>query len=416
MFDTKKQKETAILIGIDDGTIDITNSLEELKNLTQTAGAEVLAYITQKRERANPATYIGKGKVDEILQMKLELKPDMLIFNDELSPSQIRNLSNALDLPIIDRTRLILDIFATNAKTKEGKIQVELAQLKYNLTRLTGLGKSLSRLGGGIGTRGPGETKLESDRRHIRTRISHLSNELKDIAQNRENMRRKRSKNQVFTAALLGYTNAGKSSIMNLLTDAGTLAENKLFATLDTTIRAFEISEGREAVLTDTVGFIEKLPHHLVTSFKTTLEELKYADVLLHVVDASSVMRENHISVVNKTLKELKIEGKPIILVLNKIDKEVEFPLPSDLNASHSVAFSAKTGQGQEKLLEILQNIMQEGLSELKILVPYANGEVSAFIHENCEILESRHIDEGSFFKILADNGTRERLKEYAEV
>ena len=346
---------TAVLVGIDDGRGDIENSLEELGLLAKTAGIEVVGSLIQKMDMPHRATYIGKGKLEELKNLIYLHDAGIAIFNDELSAAQMRNLSDSIeDAKIIDRTLLILDIFAANAKTAEGKIQVELAQLRHRASRLTGMGKLLSRLGGGIGTRGPGESKLETDRRHINSRIAALNARLKGIAKTRENMRRQRKRNDMFVAALVGYTNAGKSSLMRRLSEDEVYVADKLFATLDTTTRKIELSPNKTALLSDTVGFIEKLPHHLVEAFKTTLDELAFADVLIHVVDASNPLRDSQIDVVHGVLDELGMSDKPIIIAYNKIDKEHERPLTKPTRATASVEVSAATGEGIDSLIKNL--------------------------------------------------------------
>ncbi|MCL2396455.1 MAG: GTPase HflX [Defluviitaleaceae bacterium] len=412
MHDLKKEEVVALLVGLDtDG--DIETSMEELAELAATAGIRVAGQLTQKRERPHPATYLGKGKLDELKDLMWDDEPTMLIFNDELSPAQFRNLTDKFDCAIIDRTLLILDIFAFGANSAEGKLQVELAQLRYRLSRLSGMGKMLSRLGGGIGTRGPGETKLETDRRHIRNRLTNLENELKEIRKNRETMRKKREKQGAFTAALVGYTNAGKSSILNLLTAADTYVADKLFATLDTTVRRINLPGGAEILLSDTVGFIERLPHHLVKAFRATLEELNYADVLIFVVDAANPQREQHMAVVMKTLDDLDIGEKQIIIAYNKMDKDVELPLPAENRAAKVVEMSAKTGAGADSLLAAIEDIYNSGKTRMAVLIPYAESKVAAFIHEHCEILVENHEEQGTFFEVIADEEAKNRLAGY---
>ena len=417
MHETKRQEYVAVLVGVDwDGDIEI--SMAELAELAHTAGIAVAGELTQKRTRPSPATYLGKGKVEELEDLVREHEPGLLIFNDELSPAQFRNLSDKFSCGIIDRTLLILDIFAMRASSAEGKLQVELAQLRYRLSRLSGMGKMLSRLGGGIGTRGPGETKLETDRRHIRSRINNLESELKEIRKNRGTMRRRRERQGVFQAALVGYTNAGKSSIMNLLLgqDDGVYVADKLFATLDTTVRRVSLEAGTEILLSDTVGFIERLPHHLVKAFRATLEELSYADVLIFVVDASSVHREQHIKVVSETLRELDFGEKDFVMVFNKMDKEVELPLPVAAGADAVVEMSAVTGAGREELLAAVEKICNAGKVRFCVLIPYAESKVVSFIHEHCEILEESHEEAGTFFEVVTDEEGVNRLAGYRVV
>ena len=417
MHDLKKEQDRALLIGIDKGEKDrdIESSMEELAELAKTAGIETAGILTQKRDIPHPATYLGKGKLDELQDLikYQEHEPNMLIFNDELSPAQFRNLSDKFDIRIIDRTLLILDIFAAGAASAEGKMQVELAQYKYRMSRLSGMGKMLSRLGGGIGTRGPGETKLETDRRHIRSRLYSLEQGLKEIRQNRETMRKRREKQGVFQAALVGYTNAGKSSIINLLTQDSNYVADKLFATLDTTVRRMTLPCGNEVLISDTVGFIERLPHHLVQAFRATLEELQYADVLIFVADAASPYRENHMDVVLKTLDDLKLSKKPLIHVNNKMDKDVTLPLLQASGAQFAVQMSAKTGKGKEDLLAAIETVMNQGKSRMSLMIPHENGKMISYVYNHCDILEESREEQGAFFEVYADDEGSKRLAEY---
>lgn len=322
LYDLNEIEERVILVGVQEGDGDDTvESVEELAELAKTAGALVVGTVIQKRERIHPGTYVGKGKMEELKMLLTALDATGIICDDELSPVQMNNLQQELDCKVMDRTLLILDIFADHASTSEGKIQVELAQLRYRAVRLVGLRNSLSRLGGGIGTRGPGEKKLEMDRRLIKERISQLKRELEQVKRHRELLREGRKRDRVMTAAIVGYTNAGKSTLLNTLTDAGVLSEDKLFATLDPTTRMLELSKGTRIYLTDTVGFIRKLPHHLIEAFKSTLEEAKYADIILHVVDASNPQMEDQMRVVYDTLQELEVTNKKIVTLFNKQDK-----------------------------------------------------------------------------------------------
>jgi len=425
MYETKNQEQIAVLVGVDSDnsggtniTIDI--SMEELAELAATAGIKSAEMLTQKRERPSPATYLGKGKLDELEHLVWQHDPTILIFNDELTPAQFRNLSDRFDCNIIDRTLLILDIFAMRANSAEGKLQVELAQLRYRMSRLSGMGKMLSRLGGGIGTRGPGETKLETDRRHIRNRLLNLEAELKEIRKNRETMRKRREKQGAFQAALVGYTNAGKSSIMNLLASGegtdGVYVADKLFATLDTTVRRLELPNGTEILLSDTVGFIERLPHHLVKAFRATLEELTYADVLLVVLDAASPHREQHLQVVMSTLNELDFNDKKFILAFNKMDKDVQLPLPSDTKAAAVVEMSALTGTGKDNLLAAIEEISNSSKSRLNVLIPYADSRLVSYVHDNCEIIEESHVEQGTYFELIVDDESKNRLDAYKVV
>ena len=364
-FHIEDWKEQVILVGVSSQEGDDTqDSLLELRELVETAGAEVVGFAVQNRETIHPGTYVGTGKLQEIREMLTELHATGIVCDDELSPAQLRNMEESLNCKIMDRTLIILDIFAARACTSEGKIQVELAQLRYRLSRLTGLGISLSRLGGGIGTRGPGEKKLEMDRRLIKTRLSQLKRELKEVQQHREITRSQRSRNQVKVAAIVGYTNAGKSTLLNKLTNANVLEEDKLFATLDPTTRNWKLDSGQELLLTDTVGFIRKLPHHLIEAFRSTLEEAKYADFIIHVVDASNPQREKQMHILYETLTNLGITGKKIITLFNKQDKVEHEEILRDFRADKTLKISAVTGQG----LDELENVMEEALREDKQL------------------------------------------------
>ena len=345
-FKIEEVEEKVILVGVSlsEGD-DAEDSLLELAELVKTAGAEVAGTAIQNRDSIHPGTYVGTGKIQEIRQMIVEFGATGIVCDDELSPAQIRNMEDALDTKVMDRTLIILDIFAARASTSEGKIQVELAQLKYRLSRLTGLGTSLSRLGGGIGTRGPGEKKLEMDRRLIKTRIAQLNRELAEVRKHREVTRGQRSRNQTKVAAIVGYTNAGKSTLLNHLTNADVLEEDKLFATLDPTTRNLKLDSGQEILLTDTVGFIRKLPHHLVEAFKSTLEEAKYADMIIHVVDASNPQKEKQMHIVYETLDMLEVKDKKIVTLFNKLDKVEEPEILHDFKADKTLKISARTGE-----------------------------------------------------------------------
>lgn len=352
--------ERVILVAVATGDEDkCLRSLDELSDLAETAGAVTLFKVIQNRESFHPGTYIGKGKIEEIKELIALHDATGIICDDELSPSQLKNLEDELETKVIDRTILILDIFAQRATTAEGKIQVELAQLKYQMTRLTGKGTALSRLGGGIGTRGPGETKLETDRRRIRSRVGQLNSDLKDVIRHREVTRKSRDRNKLPVFAIVGYTNAGKSTLLNLLTCADVLSEDKLFATLDPTTRGYTLASGENILLTDTVGFINKLPHHLVDAFKSTLEEAKYSDYIIHVVDSSNPDYEEQMRVVYETLDELKITGKTIITLLNKSDIADNERI-IDSRSSHVLRISARTGKGIDKLEETISSILKE--------------------------------------------------------
>ena len=407
MFDNMIIPEKAILIGLDTGKGDGDSLLEELKELVITAGAEVVALVLQKRNRPDAAHFIGTGKLMEIKELAENHEANLLVFDDELSGAQVRNIEELTNLKVVDRTTTILDIFANRARTKEGRLQVELAQQKYRLPRLMGVGTALSRLGGGIGTRGPGETKLEADRRHIRRRITFLERELKELTKRRGYQREARKKNDIPVIALVGYTNTGKSTLMNKLCNTEVMAEDMLFATLDPTARKLELPSGRECILVDTVGFIRKLPHDLVNAFKSTLEEAIHADVLLHVADINSAEADVQIKVVNSILDELKANRENMLLVLNKIDlieaKNNNHELPQnpfrDNNSKGSETFeiSAFTGKGLEKLLEGIENAIPKGQIHMKLIVPYNEGWVMPFIHENGILINSEFKENGIF-------------------
>ena len=400
MIELKQVKEKVILVGVStDDHDDTEKSLDELEELASTAGAVTVGRVVQNLSQIHPVTYVGKGKLDEIKDLLWETEATGIICDDELSPIQLGNMEDALNTKIMDRTLIILDIFANRASTNEGKIQVELAQLKYRQSRLVGLGKSLSRLGGGIGTRGPGEKKLEMDRRLIKGRIAELNRELKDVKRHREVTREQRSRNQVPVIAIVGYTNAGKSTLLNTLTGADVLEEDKLFATLDPTTRNLKLPSKQEVLLTDTVGFIRKLPHHLIEAFKSTLEEAKYADIILHVVDASNPQMDEQMYIVYETLMNLEVKNKPVITAFNKQDKVDGEAILRDFKADHVVNISAKTGEG----LENLQNVIEEVLREQKILIeqlyPYADAGKIQLIRKYGELLEEEYREEGIFAK-----------------
>lgn len=396
-YDTQEAKERVLLVGVQlDNQDDTESSLEELKALAATAGAETVGKVIQPRDTYHPATYIGKGKLEEVRELLIKLDATGVICDDELSPAQLRNLEDELNTKVMDRTMVILDIFAARATTSEGKIQVEMAQLKYRSTRLAGLGITLSRLGGGIGTRGPGEKKLETDRRIIRDRISRLSKELAEIKSHREVARQNRSKTTVPVAAIVGYTNAGKSTLLNYMTDAGILSEDKLFATLDPTTRAMTLPNGEKILLTDTVGFIRKLPHNLIEAFKSTLEEAKYADVIVHVVDASSPDRDIQMDVVYKTLKELKVGDKPIVTLFNKCDKfEGELPVLRDFKADHTAFISARSGSGIEDFEAILEKIIRESRVYIDQVFEYKEAGKIQLIREYGQLMKEEYTENG---------------------
>lgn len=398
-YDFKEIQERVILIGVQtDAEEDVEASLDELEELAQTAGAETAAKVIQNREAVHPGTYIGRGKIQEVKNLLATLDANGIICDDELSPSQMNNLERELECKVMDRTLLILDIFAGRAVTSEGKIQVELAQLRYRSARLVGLRDSLSRLGGGIGTRGPGEKKLETDRRLIRTRISALKAELVQVEKHRELIRGNRSRGTFKTAAIVGYTNAGKSTLLNTLTGAEILAEDKLFATLDPTTRVLELDDGQQILLTDTVGFIRKLPHHLVEAFKSTLEEAKYADYIIHVVDASNPQAEMQMEVVYKTLQELGAAGKKVITLFNKQDLVLESEL-RDPHADQIVKCSAKTGRGLGELKEALSGFLAEEQVYLEELYAYREAGKIQIIREYGQLLSEEYRENGIFVR-----------------
>lgn len=398
-FETKEIVEKVILLGVDVGD-DTMESMKELAELVDTAGAIVLDSIVQSRERIHPGTYLGKGKIEEVRERIEQLDATGVVCDDELTPAQLRNLEDLLDTKVMDRTMVILDIFAKRATTSEGKIQVELAQLKFSAARLIGLRSSLSRLGGGIGTRGPGEKKLEMDRRLIHERISQLKAELKKVESHRELIRKSRDENLAFNVAIVGYTNAGKSTLLNKLTDANILAEDKLFATLDPTTRKLKLGSGQEILVTDTVGFIRKLPHHLIEAFKSTLEEAKYANLLVHMVDASNEEASSQMLVVYDTLRSLDVVDKDIITVFNKTDliKEGE-ELPRDFHADKILKMSAKTGEGIEDLKKTIENILQSRRVYLEHIFSYKDAGKIALIRKFGEIKSEEYIDDGISIK-----------------
>ena len=399
LYDTDDEQEKVVLVGVELNPLDdCEKSLEELAELAKTAGAVTVGKMIQPRDSFHPATYIGKGKLEELRLMIDELGATGIICDDELSPAQLRNLEDVLNTKIMDRTMVILDIFAARASSSEGKIQVEMAQLKYRSTRLAGLGTTLSRLGGGIGTRGPGEKKLETDRRLIRTRISALKAELAQVEKHRELIRGKRTRGNLKTAAIVGYTNAGKSTLLNTLTGSGILAEDKLFATLDPTTRVLELKDGQQILLTDTVGFIRKLPHHLVEAFKSTLEEAKYADYIIHVVDASNPQAELQMHTVYETLRELGATGKKIITLLNKQD-QVQGEALRDFRADYTVKCSARTGEGLEELKDVLVKLLAESQIYLEELYTYKEAGKIQIIREYGSLLSEEYREDGIFVK-----------------
>lgn len=401
MIELEKETERVILVGVcTSDQEDTLNSLEELKDLADTAGAKTVGKLWQNREQIHPGTYIGKGKIEELKDLLWELDATGIICDDELSPAQMKNLQDELDTKVMDRTLVILDIFAARASTSEGKIQVELAQLKYRQTRLTGFGTAMSRLGGGIGTRGPGEKKLEMDRRLIKSRIAQLTRELKDVRRHREVTREQRIRNHIPVAAIVGYTNAGKSTLLNMLTGADILAEDKLFATLDPTTRERRLPGGQEILLTDTVGFIRKLPHHLIEAFKSTLEEARYADLILHVADVSNPRMDEQMYTVYETLKSLGVTDKPVITVFNKQDKILEDPgIIRDFQADYTVKICAKTGEGIPELLKTVEAVLREQKILLEGLYSYQEAGKIQKIRRYGELLEEDYREDGIFIR-----------------
>lgn len=399
-FKIEELEEKVILVGVSEQEgDDAEDSVAELAELVNTAGAVVVGTIIQKRELIHPGTYVGTGKVAEITELIEKTGATGIVCDDELSPAQLKNLEDALQTKVMDRTLIILDIFAARATTNEGKIQVELAQLKYRLSRLTGLGRSMSRLGGGIGTRGPGEKKLEMDRRLIKNRIAQLNRELKEVQRHREINRAQREKNQIPVAAIVGYTNAGKSTLLNHLTDAGVLEEDKLFATLDPTTRILQLNKQQEILLTDTVGFIRKLPHHLIEAFRSTLEEAKYADYLIHVVDASNPQRDKQMHIVYDTLYQLEIQDKTIITLFNKQDLVTDKEPLHDFKADATFAVSARTGEGLDAVKEKLSDLLRENKILIERVIPYAGAGIIQQVRKGGELLTEEYRAEGIYIK-----------------
>lgn len=413
----KEEEYRTILVGLQ-RDIDISYSMQELKGLAEAAGSQVLGQIIQNLEKPNTATLIGKGKVEELAEMVKNMEADTVIFNDELTGMQLRNLEDAVGVRIVDRTILILDIFASRASSKEGKLQVELAQLQYRMPRLTGFGKSLSRLGGGIGTRGPGEKKLETDRRHIEKRMYDIKSELEKIKNTREIQRSRREKNEIPVVALVGYTNSGKSALMNkilCMTDKEektVYEKNMLFATLDTQQRSVSLDSNHSFILIDTVGFVSKLPHSLINAFKATLEEVKYADLLVHVVDGSYENHDFHIEVTNKVLDEIGAGQKEKIIAFNKIDlinEEEIIPVPGMEN----INISAREGINVDKLLELIKSFIFTDEVKAKFLIPYTRGDVGSFICKNAIINKKEYVEEGTYYDVVLKEADYQRLKEY---
>ncbi|MDD6069738.1 MAG: GTPase HflX [Clostridiales bacterium] len=399
-YENRQEEERVILVEVKErGEQETDASLEELSELVKTAGAFTVGKMVQNLEYANPVTYLGKGKLDELKTMLVALDATGIVCDTELTPVQMKNLSQILDVKIMDRTMVILDIFAARANTKEGKIQVELAQLKYNATMLVGLRPSLSRLGGGIGTRGPGEKKLEMDRRLIREQISRLKQDLEAVKKHRQTQRKLRSSNSSPTICIVGYTNAGKSTLLNHLTKAEVLAEDKLFATLDPTTRSLVLPNGQNIMLTDTVGFISKLPHHLIQAFRSTLEEAKYSDMILHVVDVSNPDMDRQMFAVYETLRQLEITDKPVITVFNKIDRLGEHPIIKDLRADATVYVSAVKEQGFDKLLSLIEEKLRENRVYVEEVISYKKAGILADVRRYGEVLAEDYREDGIYLR-----------------
>lgn len=412
MIELGKETERVILVGVSlTEQEDTRKSLDELKELASTAGAETVGTVIQSRDQVHPGTYVGKGKIDEIKDLLWELNATGIICDDELSPVQMKNLQDELDTKVMDRTLVILDIFAGRASTSEGKIQVELAQLKYRQSRLTGFGTAMSRLGGGIGTRGPGEKKLEMDRRLIKSRIAQLNRELKDVKRHREVTREQRSRNHIPVAAIVGYTNAGKSTLLNTLTGADILAEDQLFATLDPTTRERKLPSGQEILLTDTVGFINKLPHHLIDAFRSTLEEARFADLILHVVDAANEQMDQQMYTVYETLNNLGVTDKPVITVFNKQDRPGFDGMARDFRADAVVRISAKTGEGIQELLETIEAVLRQQKIFLENLYSYREAAKIQLIRKFGELKSEEYREDGIYVQAYVPVEIYENVK-----
>ena len=410
MYENEKRIEKAVLVCVDTGAYDAERSLDELQELANTAGATVISKVIQKKDSFDPATVLGSGRLLEVAEFVKNNEIDVVIMDNELSPAQQKNIENTMNTKVIDRTTLILDIFAQRARTSEGRLQVELAQLRYRLPRLMGMGTSLSRLGGGIGTRGPGETKLESDRRHIRRRIHALEEQLEELEQRRGYLHQRRKKDGVISVAIVGYTNVGKSTLLNTLTDAGVLAQDMLFATLDPTSRALTLPDGRKVMLVDTVGLVSRLPHHLVEAFKSTLEEAVNADLILNVCDVSSPDFDNQLEVTMQVLKELGAEQVPVLTVLNKCDL-VEIP-PMTVD-KHTAAISAKDGIGLETLLQKIAANLPETHRRLQLLIPYDKTGISNEIRINGKVMTEDYRADGVFLDALVDVKICYKVQDY---
>lgn len=414
LIETEEKITRALLVTVDCGKFDAESSLEELCELVKSAGAEPVMTVLQKLDRPETATFVGTGKLEEITEICSQYEIDLIVCDSELSPTQIKTLEKATDVRTIDRTTLILDIFALRAKSREGKLQVELAQLKYLLPRLTGKGVEMSRLGGGIGTRGPGETKLETDRRHIHRKMETLKEQLADIEKHRKRLRDRREKDGVITVAIVGYTNAGKSTLMNFLTDAGVLAQDKLFATLDPTSRSLKLPSGVTVMLIDTVGLVRRLPHGLVEAFKSTLEEAAYSDIILNVCDASSEEASEHMEVTKNLLTELGCKDTPIINVLNKCDKLPDISYAP--NVSNSVFISAKKGTGMDELLKAIDDNLPVRIKKVKLLIPFSQAGLSSEIRTNATLISEEYTEKGILIEATVDELMYNKLEEYLVV
>lgn len=413
-FETLEKRERAILVAVEfNDETDVECSLNELQELAETAGADTVGRLIQKREAVHPGTYIGKGKIEELQELIHRLRADVIVCDDELSPAQIGNLQEELQVKVIDRTVMILDIFAAHARTSEGKLQVELAQLRYRASRLVGLRQSLSRLGGGIGTRGPGEKKLEMDRRLIKERISILNRQLKEVVKNRETMRRQRTRSAAPTVAIVGYTNAGKSTLLNTLTESNVLEEDKLFATLDPTTRGLTLADGQKILFTDTVGFISKLPHTLIQAFRSTLEEAKYADMILHVVDASNPDYDMQMEVVYDTLRELGVGDKPVLTAFNKMDlvKPEEKEDWKDLKSDVVLQISAKKKIGLEALLEQIEKLLKAGFVKIEKVFPYEEAGKLQLIRQYGKLETEEYREDGIYILASVPGEIEGRLR-----
>ena len=414
LIETEEKITRALLVSVDCGKFDAESSLEELCELVKSAGAEPVMTVLQKLDRPETATFVGTGKLEEIKDICSQYEIDLIVCDSELSPTQIKTLEKATDVRTIDRTTLILDIFALRAKSKEGKLQVELAQLKYLLPRLTGKGVEMSRLGGGIGTRGPGETKLETDRRHIHRKMETLKEQLADIEKHRTRLRERREKDGVITVAIVGYTNAGKSTLMNYLTDAGVLAQDKLFATLDPTSRSLKLPSGVTVMLIDTVGLVRRLPHGLVEAFKSTLEEAAFSDIILNVCDASSQEANEHMEVTKNLLTELGCGETPIINVLNKCDRLPDISYAP--NVPNSVFISAKNGTGIDKLLKAIDDNLPVRIKKVKLLIPFAQAGLSSEIRTKATLISEEYTEKGILVEAIVDELMYNRLSKFLVV